>query len=278
LTRTGGAAWLLLAPAIVLLAILLVVPVAGTAYLSLQPNVIVQFDAPGLGNFAYLLSKDYYLDAVWRTLRVSGWVTLVSLVAGYAAALALRAVVRGAAATPIIALSYPVLTGPLIVVLGWMIMLTDGGPVLRPLIQAGLIGPQRLIGTETAVVIALTQFVLPFAVLTLYAVLRTIPDDLVDAARSLGASRLQVLIRVLLPLSVPGIVSAVVISFALAASAYVSPYYIGGATKLVLTTMVGQFILGSFNTELAATAAMLLLGLMAVTMFAVTAIGARLSR
>lgn len=278
MTRGLGAAWALLAPAVVLLAFLLLVPLATTAYLSLQPNVIVQFDGPGFGNFAYLLSKDYYLGAVWRTLRIAGWVTLISLVAGYAAALALRAVVRGASATPIIALSYPVLTGPLIVVLGWMIMLTDGGPLLRPLIQAGLIGPQRLIGTEGAVVLALTQFVLPFAVLTLYAALRTIPDDLIDAARSLGANRLQVLLRVLLPLSIPGIVSAVVIAFALAASAYVSPYYIGGATNLVLTTMVGQFILGSFNTELAATSAMLLLGLMAVIMSAVTAIGAKLTR
>jgi ABC-type spermidine/putrescine transport system permease subunit I len=244
----------------------------------LQPNTIVQFDPPGADNFRYLLSKQYYVSAIWRTLRIAGWVTAIALVAGYAAALALRAVVRGASATAIVALSYPVLTGPLIVVLGWMILLTDGGPLLRPLVNLGLIGPQRLIGSEAAIVIGLMQFVLPFVVLTLYASLRTIPDDLVDAARGLGASRRQVLTRVLLPLSIPGIVSALVIAFALGASAYVSPYYLGGATQLMLTTMVGQFILGSFNTQLAAAAAILLLALMAVIMFAISAVGAKLSR
>ena len=274
----GGAAWALLTPAVVALLALLVVPLGVMAYLSLQSNAIVQFGAPGLGNFRYLLSKGYYLEAVWRTLRVACWVTAVSLVSGYAVALALRAVAGGRSASLIIGLTYPVLTGPLIVVLGWMIMLTDGGPLLGPLVHAGLIGPQRLIGTEAAVVIALAQFVLPFAVLTLHAVLRTIPDDLIEAARSLGASRAQVLRRVLLPLSLPGIVSAAVIAFALAASAYVSPYYLGGSTLPVLTTVVGQFILGSFNTELAAAAAILLLTMMAAIMFAVSAIGSRLAR
>ena len=257
---------------------LLVIPLATTAWLSLQPNAILAFEAPGTDNFRYLLTKEYYLAAIWRTLRVAGWVTAVTLVAGYAAALALRAVAGATGGTAILALSYPVLTGPLIVVLGWMIMLTDGGPILRPLIQAGLIGPQRLLGTEAAIIIGLSQFVLPFVVLTLYAALRTIPDDLIDAARSLGASRLQVLWRVLLPLSVPGIVSAFVIAFALATSGYVSPYYLGGPTQLVLTTMVGQFVLGSFNTELAASAAMLLLGLTAVVVFAATALTSRLAR
>jgi putative spermidine/putrescine transport system permease protein len=269
---------LLLAPALLLLTLLLFVPLGATAYLSLQPNGIVQFDAPGVGNFSYLFSKEYYVGAIWRTARISFWVTAAGLVLGYATALALRATLSGRSGSAIIALAYPVLTGPLIVVLGWMIMLSDGGPLLRPLVQSGLIDPQRLIGTETAVVIALTQFVLPFVVLTLYAVLRTIPTDLIEAARSLGANRLQVLVKVILPLSLPGIISAVVISFALAASAYVSPYYIGGATNLVMTTMVGQFILGSFNTELAAASAMLLLLMMAAVMFAITAIGSKLAR
>lgn len=270
-----GRAWALLAPALCAVAALLVLPLATTAWLSLAPNPLVPFEGPGVANYRYLFGKAYYADAMARTLRISLAVTGLTLVVGYAAALALRKLAADRSSTLILCLAYPVLTGPLIVVLGWMILLSDGGPVIRPLVQAGWLAPLKLIGTETAVVIGLTHFTLPFVVLTLYAALRTIPESLVEAAMSLGAGRAQVLFGVLLPLSVPGIVSAAVIAFSLAASAYVSPHYLGGPTQLVLTTMVGQFILGSFNAELAAAAAMILLAGMTVVVVLISRAGAR---
>jgi ABC-type spermidine/putrescine transport system permease subunit I len=273
-----AAGWALLLPALALLVVGLLVPLAATAWLSLLPNVLVSFDGPALENYRYLFGKGYYFDAILRTLRIAFKVTLVSLAVGYLTALALKGMAERIGATMIVGLTFPILAGPLIIVLGWMMLLADGGPVLRHLVQAGWIAPLRLIGTETAVVIGLVHFTLPFVVLTLYASLRQIPEDLAEAARSLGARPWQVFRRITWPLSLPGVLSAALIAFSLAASAYVSPHYLGGAVQLVLTTLVGQFILVTFNGQMAAAAAMLLLVIMVVIVFVFTRLVSRLIR
>jgi ABC-type spermidine/putrescine transport system permease subunit I len=164
------------------------------------------------------------------------------------------------------------------VVLGWMILLSDGGPLIYPLTQWGWLRPLRLLGTETAIVIALVHFTLPFVILTVFSSLKQIPDDLIEAAKSLGAGQLQVFAKVVWPLSLPGVLAASVIAFSLAASAYVSPHYLGGPTQLTLTTLVGQFVVASFNSELAGAAAILLLALMALIIFFVTSLVSRFIR
>jgi ABC-type spermidine/putrescine transport system permease subunit I len=278
LIKASWRTWALLAPGIIVVTVLLVLPLCATAYLSLSSNPIVQFEGVKFANFAYLLEHQYYLSAIWRTIRLSLAATAITLVIGYAVALSLHALVRGHASVLILGLTYPVLAGPLIVVLGWMILLSDGGPLLRSFVQAGILPPLRLVGTETAVMIGMTHFMLPFVILILYAAVRTIPDDLIEAARGLGANSRQILWQVMLPLSLPGLTSATIIGFSIAASAYITPHYLGGVTKLVLTTMVGQFILGTFNTQLAAAAAMLLLALMTVVVFGASYAGSRLTK
>jgi ABC-type spermidine/putrescine transport system permease subunit I len=262
----------------VFLTLFLVLPLAATAWLSLSPNVLIKFDGPGLDNFAYLIGKAYYVDVLWRTVRVALATTLAALVLGYPAAYVLRAVSERLGSTMVIGLTFPILAGPLVVVLGWMILLSDGGPLIRPLVRLGLTGPLHLLGTDTAIVIGLVHFTLPFVILTLFASLKQIPGDALEAARSLGAGRWQVLRFVVWPLSLPGVVSAALIAFSLAASSYVSPHYLGGATELTLTTLVAQFILATFNGPLAAAAAVMLLGVMAAIIFGFTALTARAIR
>jgi len=163
-------------------------------------------------------------------------------------------------------------------VLGWMILLSDGGPLLGPLVRRGLLAPLRLLGTETAIVIGLVHFTLPFVILTVLSSLKQIPNDLIEAAHSLGAGPVRMFFRIVWPLSLPGVISASIIAFSLAASAYVSPHYLGGATQLTLTTLVAQFILATFNSELAAAAAVVLLVMMVVIIFAFTKLMSRLVR
>jgi ABC-type spermidine/putrescine transport system permease subunit I len=267
-----------LLPALVFLTLFLVLPLLATVWLSLSPNVLIKFDGPGLENFSYLLGKPYYLDVLWRTLRIATITTALALLLGYPAAWLLRDVSERVGSTMIIALTFPILAGPLVVVLGWMILLSDGGPLIRPLVRLGLIGPLRLLGTESAVVVGLVHFTLPFVVLTLFSVLKQIPGDALEAARSLGAGRVQVMRRVVWPLSLPGVISAALIAFSLAASSYVSPHYLGGATTLTLTTLVAQFILATYNSELAGAAAVMLLIVMAVIVFGFTKLTARAVR
>jgi ABC-type spermidine/putrescine transport system permease subunit I len=262
--------WLLLLPSLLLLVLLLGLPLAAMLATSLQPNVLLSFTGPALDNYSYLLSKPYYLQVIWRTLRLAAATTLLAIPLGYIAAMLLQDLSGRAGNLAIMGLTFPILAGPLTVVLGWMALLADGGPFLGWLTNSGLLPPLRLLGSETAVVISLVQFVLPFAVLTLFTGLRQIQPHLQEAARSLGATSLSRFLHVTLPLSLPSVLSASIITFSLAASSFISPYYLGGAGHLTLTTLVSQFIMATYNAELAAAAAGLLLVVMLFSVIGIT--------
>lgn len=269
---------LLLAPSIMLLFGLLVLPLAIIALTSLQPNVLLTFDAPALDNYGYMLSKSYYLGVIVRTARIALVTTLIALPVSFVAAILIYRLDERFRNIALMGLTFPVLTGPLAIVLGYMALLTDGGPLFGPLIKLGLIPPLGLLGTETAVIISLIQFVLPFAVLTLYTAVSRIPQQLYEAATSLGGGWIARLFHVTLPLSLPGLLSASIICFSLAASSYVSPYYLGGAAQQTLTTLISQFILATYNSQLAAAAAVMLLIVMLTVIVAITAFFGRFIR
>jgi putative spermidine/putrescine transport system permease protein len=260
----------LLLPAALLLIVFLAVPLCATVWLSLSPNVLVHFSGPGIGNFAYMLSKPYYIGVGLRTLRLALETTAVSLVLGYSGALALRDLPARLSGALTLAMTLPILAGPLVVVLGWMILLSDGGPMLQPLAQWGLIGRLHILGSEAGTVIGIVHFVLPFVVLSLANVLRGIPETLLEAAHSLGASPWQRFYTVTLPLSVPGILSATIIALSLSMSSFIAPHYLGGPADMTLTTLVAQFVLATYNGQLAAAVSVVLLVIMATAILSLT--------
>ena len=271
--RRGQRDWLtplLLLPAALLLIVFLAVPLCATIWLSLSPNVLVHFSGHKIGNFVYMLSKPYYIGVGLRTLSLALETTAVSLVLGYSAALALRDLPVRLSGKLTLAMTLPILAGPLVVVLGWMILLSDGGPILRPLAQWGLIGRLHILGSEAGMVIGIVHFVLPFVVLSLANVLRGIPEPLLEAAHSLGASPWQRFYTVTLPLSVPGILSATIIALSLSMSSFIAPHYLGGPADMTLTTLVAQFVLATYNGQLAAAVSVVLLVIMATAILSLT--------
>ncbi len=253
---------LLLLPSLALLFVFLLLPLVIIFVASLQPNSIVTFDGASLKNYLYIFSHQYYLVVIGRTMADAGITTLLCLPLGYLAAMILTGLSGGGANFAMMALTFPILAGPLVVILGWMALLTDGGPLFGPLLAAHLISRPRLMGTDTAVIISMVHFALPFVILTLYTSLRQIPAQLHEAATNLGAGIFSRFRHVTLPLSLPGILSSSVICFSLSASSYVSPYYIGGAAKLTLTTLISQFVLATYNSQMASAVAILLLLIM----------------
>jgi ABC-type spermidine/putrescine transport system permease subunit I len=268
----------LLAPSLALLVVFLGVPLIVIVVTSLEPNVLLSFRPPGLQNYRYLAGHAYYLDVVGRTFALAAYTTLLAAPLGYVTAMLLRGLSGGLGNLAMIALTFPILTGPLVVVLGWMALLPDGGPLFAPLIHAGLIAPPHLLGTDVAVVVSLVQFTLPFAVLTLYTALREIPANLYEAAANLGAGPARGFVHVTLPLSLPGVLATVIITFSLAASSYVAPHYLGGAAELTLTTLIAEFILATYNSPFAAASSVMLLVLIVAVVLAVTHFYARLIR
>lgn len=273
--RIDRSTLLLLAPSLVLLLAVIGVPLTFIALSSLEPNVLLQFDGPALNNYRYLLSRGYYLDVLLRTFDEAALTTIFAVPLGYAAAMVLRELGGRAGNLAALAVTFPILTGPLVVALGWLSLLPDGGPLFGPLIHAGLIAPPRLLGTQTAVLVSLVQFTLPFTMITLYTALRAIPPQLYEAAMSLGAGSVRTFLRVTLPLSLQGVLTAAILSFSLAASSYISPHYLGGAAQLTLTTLIAEFVLATYNSPLASASAIMLLVLMLIVVTLITKVFAR---
>lgn len=275
---SGGLTGLLLLPSLLLVFLFLGLPLLVVLISSFQPNVLLSFEAPGFDNYKYLLTRSYYFDVLIRTLRLALLGTAFTLPLGYATALLLPRLSGRLGNLAIMGLTFPILAGPLVVILGWMALLPGRGPLFGPFVRWGLISPPRILGSETAILISLVQFMLPFAILTLYTSLKQIPRELYEASDSLGAGAVRSFWSITLPLSLPGVLSSAIIVFSLGASSYISPHYLGGAADLTLTTLIAQFILATYNSPLAAAAAVLLLLVMVLCMVGLVVIVGRFIR
>jgi mannopine transport system permease protein len=142
----------------------------------------------------------------------------------------------------------------------WTVLLQRNGLVNDILVGTGLVDePLRLLYTEGAVWLAMAQILAPFQILPIYATLRGISRDLPRAAQSLGAGPLSVFWRVTLPLSLPGVAAGSVLVFILSLGFFVTPALVGGATSLMISTLIGQQVTQTFNWPFAAAIAAVLL-------------------
>lgn len=228
--------------------------------------------APTLDNYARFFTDGLSIAGFCRTAIMSALVAVSVTVLGYPVAYFLarsktrwRAIVFGLALAPELA-------GVVLRTYGWLIILEDRGFINDTLIHLGIIAsPLPLSKNLFAVVVGLTHVVLPFGILSLMTSIQGIDPNLERAAQMLGASRLAVVRHIILPLSVPGIVSSLLISFTMAASAYATPALLGGAGFKVLATMIYEQVLFYINWPFAAVMAIALL----VMMLAISFIGVR---
>ncbi len=217
----------------------------------------------------------FYWGVIAKTLQLALGATAIALLIGYPTAYALTKVRR----PQFVVAAYIVIFSPLLVslvvrVYGWLLLLSDNGVINQALLALGLIaGPIRLIYNEVGVVIALVHILLPFMVFPILSVLLQFDHALREAANDLGANRLQTFLRVVLPMSLPGVVAGCQIVFTLAISAFVTPELLGGGKVQVLSRAI-WFNVVDVNWPLAAVEAIVLLAL-ALSALAVFDLAAR---
>ncbi|MCY1325056.1 Spermidine/putrescine transport system permease protein PotB [compost metagenome] len=259
----------LIAPSLVLV-LFFAIPMGMMIGISFQSQTE---SSPTLASYSRFFSNDLVLVGLARTVVMSGLVALCVTVLAYPLAYYLaRATSRWR--TVIFALAIaPELAGVVLRTYGWLIILEDRGFINSALIWTGLITePLPLSKNLFGVVVGLTHVILPFGVLSLLTSLQGINPNLEKSAQILGASRLAVIRHIILPLSVPGIVSSFLIGFTMAASAYATPALLGGAGFKVMATMVYEQVLFYLDWPFAAVMANVLLILMLAAGF----IGSRL--
>jgi putrescine transport system permease protein len=194
-----------------------------------------------LDNLSLVGSDPLYRDALLRSLLMAGIATVICLLAGFPMALAI------ARAKPIwrnpllLAVMLPFWTGFLMRINAWIGLLADDGILVRALHVLGLPAP-RLLYTDTAVYLGMVYSYLPFMVLPLYSRLSRLDPALIDAAADLGAPPWRVFLRIILPLSLPGIAGGAALVFVPAIGEYVIPALLGGPSA----PLIGQVLWEEF--------------------------------
>jgi len=219
----------------------------------------------------------YYQDIILVTLGMALLCTALTLVLAYPAAYWLGRLQSRWKSLVVIATLFPLLVGNVVRSAGWMALFVRDGLINKTLLGLGLISsPLELIYTPKAVVLGIVAVVLPYMILTIAAVIESIPRDLEDAAASLGASALKTFWRVILPLSAPGVAAGSILVFVLCMNTYATAVLLGGPRfKMMAPAIFDQFVRGNNWPMGAALAFMLLAVTMSFTIFGSIAFASR---
>jgi putative spermidine/putrescine transport system permease protein len=195
-----------------------------------------------------------------RTFEISAVVTLWCLVLGYPLAYWLSTLPARRANVLMILVLVPFWTSILVRVAAWIVLLQSAGLVNRALMGLGLVEqPLALLFNRTGVIIAMVHILLPFMILPLYSVMKSVPPTYLRAAVSLGSSPLAAFLRVYVPQTYPGIGAGGLLVFILAIGYYVTPALLGGASDQMLSYYVAQYTNVNVNWGMAAALGALLL-------------------
>lgn len=206
--------------------------------------------------------QSIYLKLFWRTLWMSILITALTVVLGYPVSYLLASLPMRKANMLMILVLLPFWTSLLVRTSSWIAMLQSQGVINDLLVWFGLVDDESrltMIYNATGTVITMTHILLPFMILPLYSVMKTIPPSYMRAARSLGATPFTAFFRVYLPQSVPGISAGAILVFILSIGYYITPALVGGQSGQFIGNMIAYHMQSSLNWGLAAALGVMLL-------------------
>ena len=261
---------LLAAPSGVVYLLVLLIPLAGVLVLSLQGfdfsrGILPRWD---LANYADLLTDPLFHEALARTFRIAAITTAACLLIGVPEAWIIRRMAPRWRGLMLLVVVGPLLVSVVVRTFGWMVLLGTNGLINGALVALGLPdAPYRLMFTEFAVILGLVHVMVPLVVLAVWASLARLDPALANAAESLGAGRLTVFRRIVLPNIMPGVLGGALMVFCLSASAFATPAMLGGRRLKVVASMAYNEFLNTLNWPLgAAIATLLLAAILAATL------------
>ena len=226
----------LLFPGIVLLCFFLVLPLLS----SLIPTVFPE-SSFSLQLYIDFFKDSYFMAVLGRTLSISLIVTIFCAVLGLPAAYVISGVLKKWRGILIALTLFPLLTNSVIRSFAWITILGKNGVINNLLMMFGVITePMSLLYTDFSIIIGSVYLFLPTMIMTLVGVLENIDDDLLEAAATLGLSPLKGFFKIILPLSLPGMIVGSILVFTGTLTAYTTPQLLGGNKKMMLATLLYQ--------------------------------------
>ena len=226
----------LLFPGVVLLCFFLVLPLLS----SLVPTVFPE-SSFSLQLYIDFFKDSYFMAVLGRTLSISLIVTIFCAVLGLPAAYVISGVSKKWRGILIALTLFPLLTNSVIRSFAWITILGKNGVINNLLMMFGVITePMSLLYTDFSIIIGSVYLFLPTMIMTLVGVLENIDDDLLEAAATLGLSPLKGFFKIILPLSLPGMIVGSILVFTGTLTAYTTPQLLGGNKKMLLATLLYQ--------------------------------------
>jgi len=226
----------LLFPGIVLLCFFLVLPLLS----SLIPTIFPE-SSFSLQLYIDFFKDSYFMAVLGRTLSISLIVTIFCAVLGLPAAYVISGVSKKWRGILIALTLFPLLTNSVIRSFAWITILGKNGVINNLLTMFGVINePMSLLYTDFSIIIGSVYLFLPTMIMTLVGVLENIDDDLLEAAATLGLSPLKGFFKIILPLSLPGMIVGSILVFTGTLTAYTTPQLLGGNKKMMLATLLYQ--------------------------------------
>jgi len=273
--RTRLTLWLLLAPALLWLGALILLPHVDLAILSFRARTGPREYAASLAQYRTFFDEPLYWHVFVRTAVMSIIATALTLLVAFPVAWIIAKLARGRASSLLfIVCLIPFWVSETVRTLGWMILLRESGVLPGLLVKLGLTSvPVELLYHDATLLVGLVYTSLLFMVVPLISSLESLDNALIEAAYDLGANGFAVLRTIVIPHAAPGITAGCIVVFMLTLGNYLTPTLLGGKNSQWFTEQIYTQFITRFNWEQGAAFGFLLLGLST----AIVVLGLRLS-
>lgn len=226
-----------------------------------------------------VFQDEYYRKILFRTLKIAVITTGICMAGGIPTAYFISRCDKKWRGLLLAASIFPMMTNSVIRSFAWINILGSNGIINRILLALNVADkPMKLLYTDFAIIIGSVYLFLPLMIVTVTGVMENIDDDMMEAAQSLGAGRFEAFMKVIFPMSLPGIIVGGILVFTGTLTAYTTPQLLGGNSNMVLATLIYQraMSVGDWNGASAVALIMIVITLIVIRGF--NALAARLDK
>mgnify|MGYP004527305509 FL=1 len=265
--------WMMLAPGLVILLICLAIPL-----IKVIAPTFTAGDYP-FSAYVQFFQDEYYRKIFLRTVRIAAITTAVCMIGGIPTAYFISRCSKKWRGLLLAASIFPMMTNSVIRSFAWINILGSNGIINKMLLAMNLIEkPMKLLYTDFAIIIGSVYLFLPLMIVTVTGVMENIDDDMMEAAQSLGAGRLEAFMKVIFPMSLPGIIVGGILVFTGTLTAYTTPQLLGGNSNMVMATLIYQRAMSVGDWNGASVVALIMILVTLIVIKGLNALASRLDK
>ena len=219
-----------------------------------------------LDNFARFFSDQVFLDVLWRSLFIAVITTIICVLVGYPIAYAIAQRSEKSNMFWVLVITMPTWINMMVRTYAWVGILQDGG-LINSLLGLFGIGPFKMMYTTFAVVLGMVYNFIPFMILQIHTSLTKMDKSYLEAAADLGANKVQSFLRVTLPLSLPGVLSAITLVFLPAVSSFFIPKLLGGGQDVLIGNVIETQFLTSGDWNFGSAISLIMAVIIMISMY-----------